>query len=166
MSRSGYSEYDGGDAYDDLRAAGWAANVRRCMRGRAGQAFLWELYQSLEALPSKRLIQHSLEARGEYCALGAVALSRGIEIPAELRATDDEADDWDDEGTYEVMGKLLRVKELLAREIMWQNDDCDDVHDVEGPAQAWCSGPSRYDSPEERWQRMREWVVSKLAGTP
>ena len=48
MSRSGYTESDGD--YDTLRVEGWRANVRRCLEGCAGQAFLWELYLALEAM--------------------------------------------------------------------------------------------------------------------
>lgn len=103
MSRSGYIDDGDCDSTEDfLRMCGWNANVRRCLGGRTGQAFMWELYQALEALPERRLIQGALEDHGAYCALGAVARARGEEIPAELRAseTQEEEDDYELQDRY------------------------------------------------------------------
>lgn len=176
MSRSGYTEGDCSDTEDFLRMCGWNANVRRCIAGRAGQAFMWELYLALEALPVRRLIQHALEADGSYCSLGAVARYRGMEIPAELRGSVEEEEEYELEEKYAAMGGLFGIKDMLAREVMWRNDDDDDVHYAEGPPKAtrhypngpWCKHgePRREETPEERWQRIRSWVVSKLRNIP
>lgn len=175
MSRSGYVDSDGcDDTYDFLRMCGWQANVRRCLGGRAGQKFLWELYLALEALPEHALITGSLvDIEGSYCSLGAVARFRGLEIPVELRETADGEPD-DDSDFYEAVTPLLDIKELLAREIMYQNDEEDRSHSTGimerhsyGPrGDFWYSEVRRTDTPEERWQRMRRWVVSQLREIP
>jgi len=165
MSRSGYSDGECDSTEDFLRMCVWSANVRRCIAGRTGQAFMWELYQALEALPERKLITGSLEDRGAYCSLGAVALARGVEIPQDLRGPVEE-DDYEAADRYEAMGGFFRIKDMLAREIMWQNDDADEVHYVPGPAKPRRCEPTREETPEERWQRVREWVVSKLRGIP
>lgn len=168
MNRSGYN--DGGDCdttEDFLRMCGWNANVKRCIAGRTGQAFMWELYQALEALPEHRLIQGALEDHGAYCSLGAVALARGQEIPAEMRGSDEEVDDYELAERYSAMGSFLGIKDMLAREIMYQNDDGDGVlHYIEGPPRRNHGEPVREETPEERWQRVRGWVVRRLKGIP
>src|SRR6185312_1184289 len=73
VSRSGYTDGECDSTEDFLRMCGWNANVRRCIAGRHGQAFMWELYQALEALPERKLIRGALEDGGAYCSLGAVA---------------------------------------------------------------------------------------------
>lgn len=173
MSRSGYIESDGDD-YNNLNIGGWQANVRRCLAGRAGQSFLWELYLALQALPERVLIKGALlDTQGSYCSLGAVARFRGLTIPEELRETV-EGDPDDDSDFYEAVTPLLDIKELLAREIMYQNDECDrsrpigimERHSYGPRGQFWYSEITRTDTPAERWQRMRKWVVSKLKGIP
>lgn len=171
MSRSGYVDYDGGDEHDHLRAAGWAANVRRCLAGKKGQAFLWELYLALEALPERALIIGAIEdQQGTCCSLGAVARYRGIDVPKKFIATDD--DEIDQYEFAEAMGPLFGIKDLLAREIMFENDEADNWHWPDGTVchgVPWAQRDTpirREDTPEERWQRMRCWVVSRLRGTP
>lgn len=161
MSRSGYVDCDG---ENDLAMYGWRANVRRCMAGRKGQAFMWQLYLALEALPERALVTGSLVNRdGDYCALGAVARFRGLEIPEHLRET---AEGEPDEDEFQAaMGSLLGIKDMLAREVMYHNDEDDDWHEVPGPPKRHCS-LRRSDNPKERWQRMRVWVVEQLRAIP
>lgn len=165
MSRSGYSEGDCYDIADFLRMCGWNANVKRCLAGRAGQAFLWEFYQALEALPARALIQGALrDLGGDYCALGAVARFRGIEIPEALCET---AEGFPDEDEFlESMGGMFGIKDMLAREIMYYNDDKDRPHYVPGPTERLGGYITREETPEERWYRMRRWVVKHLKGIP
>lgn len=171
MSRAGYHEADG---EDDLAIYGYQANVRRCIAGRRGQAFMWELYQALEAIPSRELITRALvdTSTGAMCSLGAVAVQRKLAIPAELCTTgapDDEPDDYE---FAEAMGPMFGIKDMLAREIMYENDECGRWHwEDDGTV---CHGvrhgePRKYrtwETPGERWQRMRRWVVGRLKGLP
>ena len=166
MSRSGYSDGDCDDTESFLRMCGWQANVKRCIAGRHGQGFLWELYQALEALPERRLITGALEAHGAYCSLGAVAWARGLPIPETLRGEVDEDLEYELAEMYEGMGHMLGIKDMLAREIMWVNDEDDRLHYVEGPPQHRYSEPTREETPEERWHRVRRWVVTRLKGIP
>jgi len=173
VGRAGYIEADGDN---DLQIAGWRANVRRMMQGRQGQRFLWELYLSLEALPRKELITGGLiDKDGDCCALGAVAVSRGIEIPDDLKVRlDENGEPEDDDGYdfYDLVTPLLKIKEMMAREVMYQNDECDTWHWPDGSicrSIPWAKRdiPVRYsDTPAERWLRMRRWVVSRLVGIP
>lgn len=164
MSRSGYIDGDG-DTEQMFAVYGWNANVRRCIAGRHGQAFMWELYNALEALPTHELITSGLvDQNGACCSLGAVARYRRMEIPERLRVTEEgEPDDYE---FQEAMGPLLGIKNMLAREVMFYNDDADEWHEVPGPA-TWRGGAlSRAETPAERWQRMRAWVVSNLRDIP
>jgi hypothetical protein len=168
MGRAGYSEscWDG-----DIAALGWAPNVRRCLAGKRGQAFLWELYQALEALPRRELITGVLQnSVGGVCALGAVAVARGVEIPTQFGVDADEDDDYE---FQDALGPLLGIKDMLAREVMYENDECGRWHfadtgeEIRGGINAHEKREvRRYETPAERWQRMREWVVSHLKEKP
>lgn len=164
MSRSGYSDGDCDSTEDMLRMYAWQANVRRCIGGRKGQAFMWQLYLALEALPERALVTGALVNRdGHYCALGAVARFRGLEIPEHFRETaEGEPDEYE---FAEAMGPFLGIKDMLAREVMYENDDGDEWHETPGPPKRHCT-LRRADTPEERWQRMRAWVVDQLKGVP
>lgn len=174
MSRSGYVDSDGCDEYDELRAAGWRANVRRAVAGRNGQKFLWELYQALEAVPERRLTQGALQntETGEVCSLGALAVHRKMVIPPEFCTTGAADEEMDEYEFADAMGPLFGVKDMLAREIMYENDEGDVWHWEDDGTR--CDGVRfgdtrkvrRYDTPEERWQRMRRWVVSHLKNIP
>jgi hypothetical protein len=166
MGRAGYVENDDWDS--SIAALGWQPNVRRCLAGKRGQAFLWELYQALEALPRRELITGVLQnSAGGVCALGAVAVARGVEVPSAMT-------DEDDEHEYmEAMGPLLGIKNMLAREVMYENDECGRWHfadtgeEIRGGINAHEKREvRRYETPAERWQRMREWVVGHLKDVP
>lgn len=132
MSRSGYS-----DDYEDV--AMWRGAVASAMRGRRGQAFLREMLEALDALPEKRLIRGRMVEDGCGCALGVVALKRGMDI----EAIEVDPDDLD----YEKLGPAFGIADALAREIMWTNDD---------------AHPSYHETPEQRFHRMRSWVIDNL----
>ena len=75
MSRSGYS--DDWEGWDTIR---WRGAVASAIRGKRGQAFLREMIEALEALPAKRLITDALVHGNECCAIGAVAMKRGMDV--------------------------------------------------------------------------------------
>jgi len=174
MGRSGYQDGDCDDTESMLRMYGWSANVRRCIKGRAGQAFMWELYQSLEALPTKELITGALvdTSTQSVCSLGAVAVHRNMSIPAEFCTTgapDDEPDEYE---FAEAMGPLFGLKDMLAREVMFENDEGgtwhweDDGTVCHGVGYGETRKYRTHETPGERWRRMREWVVDQLRDIP
>ena len=76
MSRSGYSEDC--ENWDLVR---WRGAVQSAIRGARGQKFLRELVAALDALPEKKLIAHELkDENGAVCALGSVAVARGLDV--------------------------------------------------------------------------------------
>lgn len=136
MSRSGYTE-----DCDGWALIRWRGAVKAAIRGKRGQSFLREMLASLDAMPEKRLITDELEATAEdgeceggVCAIGAVGQSRGIDMTAI------------DTYEHDDLGKAFGIARALAQEIMYENDDC-----------SWGN-----ESPEQRWERMRRWVVSCL----
>lgn len=127
MSRSGYSD-------DCENVQLWRGNVDRAIKGKKGQEFFKELLTALDALPHKRLIQYNLIDGSECCALGAVALSRGLDV-SEV-----------DESEPEEVAAALGIRSMLAQEVAYMNDEY-----------------QLLNTPEERWQRIRNWVVENLA---
>lgn len=139
MSRSGYS-YDH-DQWDLIR---WRGAVASAFRGARGQAFLREALETLDALPEKRLLYGFEVREGCSCLLGSVALRRGMS-PAEINPLDDLA-----EYDREQVAELFGLADAMTAEIMFMNDE----------------GTVRSETPEERFQRMRAWVVSKIQAPP
>lgn len=134
MSRSGYS-----DGLDQSELACWRGAVASAIRGRRGQAFLRDMLTALDAMPVKRLIPSALVAPdGECCAMGAVALARGLDVSG--------VDPSDPEHVSDAMG----IARAMAQEIAYENDEC---------------GPYSGETAEQRWTRMRAWVVDSMHGT-
>lgn len=137
MSRSGYS--------DDLDSGAlnlYRANVGRTIRGKVGQAFLRELVVALDAMPAKRLIDGDLiREDGNVCAIGAICRTRGLDV----RNVDDQVP--------QDVAKAVGISRILAAEIAYENDE-------HAPWQA--SRVFQVETPEERWERMRAWTVSKI----
>jgi hypothetical protein len=121
---------------DQWQAIMWRGAVVSAIRGKRGQEFLREMLSALDALPAPRLISGELQKDGEVCALGSVGAKRGMNL-AEIYPED-----------YETVAKQFGIAEALAREIAYEND--------EGH---W------KETPEERFSRVRAWVVAHLAPT-
>lgn len=139
MSRSGYTE-----DLDWWHLIMWRGRVASAIRGKRGQALLRDLLAALDAMPEKRLIANELEAEGEVCALGAVGRLRGIDL-AQL----------DPEDADRVAG-AFDVATCLAQEITYINDEY-------GPIGWDPVTRKRIDeTPEQRWQRVRDWAVENL----
>jgi hypothetical protein len=159
MSRSGYSD-DIDDIDDQWRHIRWRGQVASAIRGKRGQAFLRELIESLDAVPEKRLIADELivtpadtygpPTRDAYyrgrehpiepgvCAIGSVGIKRGINLEA-LNVDD-----------YDAIAGAFGIAHQLVREIEFMNDD----YSYGG------------QTPEQRWQRVRNWAASNLRDTP
>lgn len=135
MSRSGYSD-DMEDMWAHIR---WRGAVNSAMTGKRGQSFLRELLAALDAIPEKRLVKNALEEDGEVCAIGSVLRQRGVPMP------DIHEDDWD-EDAWRLIASTAGIADSMAREIMYENDE------------------GRWnETPEQRWTRMRNIVVKRLA---
>jgi hypothetical protein len=173
LSRSGYSDDYGDD--DPLALGRWRAAVRSATHGRPGQAFLRELLAALDALPHKRLVANVLQEGewddsgehivpvkdGDVCAFGAVGRARGIEMPARLDLDDD-----DDDMAHEVQC-LFGTTDALSREIMHHNDDGGigrrvPIPNVLESRGDWFGYTYIPETPEQRFERMRKWVVAQI----
>lgn len=173
MSRSGYSDdYDGEGQPIEF----WQQAVRQAMSGKRGQKFLCDLRDAMDALPAKRLISgHLVDPDGEVCAIGSVGVRRGVDMSALIKPPDVSDEDWECDWeceAYERAGDLAGMFDIapcLAQEVMYQNDECDLLHlnSTGEVLETWRGErpPSHYDTPEERWVRMRKWVARKLGET-
>jgi len=140
MSRHGYVDFDGDDPLQEGR---WRGAVLSALRGKRGQAFLRELIEALDALPDKALAANSFTRGGEICALGAVALKRGIDV-SDFEPGEGE-DSWDDELEHDLVASRFGIAECMAREIMYENDE-----------------GAYNETPEHRWTRVRKWAERTL----
>lgn len=114
----------------------WRGAVSSAIKGKRGQAFLIKLREALDAMPEKRLIAEELEADGQFCTLGVLGAKRGID----MSGIDPEAFD---------------IAPALAAEIVFENDEYPGGF-YDG------SGKWSRETPEQRWQRMRNWVESSI----
>lgn len=122
------------DDIDNWELIKWRGQVASAIRGKRGQKLLKELAEAMDAMPIKRLIAHELKENGSYCALGVVGEKRGIAIENI------------DPSDAETVAKEFDIAEQLAKEIVFHNDE----------------GCSDWETPEDRWKYMREWVGSKI----
>jgi hypothetical protein len=139
VSRSGYIDYD----ENDPGFARWRGAVSKAINGRRGQAFLREMLAALDAMPEKELIAAELVSEdGAVCAIGAICKARGMDVSNI------------DEGDGEDVGDAVGIARAMAMEIAYINDEC-------GPAK-W----QGEETPAQRFERVRRWVVAKLKVAP
>lgn len=131
MSRSGYSEDYDDDQWRAIRYRGMVLSARR---GHRGQALLKDILIAMNGMPCKRLIAHKLEQNGAVCAIGAAGKLRGVDM-SKIDPED-----------AETVAYQFNVADCLAREIVWENDECG----------------RQKETPEERFYRMRKWVRSQI----
>lgn len=138
MSRSGYT--------DECENWGlYRGTVARAIRGKRGQRTLHDIRDALDAMPVKRLGANSFQRGDCPCTLGALAKHRGVNV-SDLEPDPD--DDWVDN---DVIGDRFDIARSMAAEIMYENDE----HLVWGQGQV-------QETPEQRWQRMRDWVEKNI----
>lgn len=128
------------DDYDD----GCSLNlyrhaVDRAIKGKRGQKFLREMLGALDEMEDKRLIKGDLISREGVCAMGSVGLLRNVEDLIAIESTDPDA-----------VGAFFGIARSLAAEIAFMNDEGE-------------CGP---ETPEQRWQRMRQWTANQIVGEP
>ena len=122
------------DSSNDWATIMWRGAVKSALKGRRGQIFLTELLGGMDALPEKRLIDNALEVNGEYCAIGVVGLVRGMDMGLL------DPHDWGE------ISECFDIAEAMVREVVFMNDEC---------SFSW-------ETPEQRWRRMREWVKGQI----
>lgn len=138
MSRSGYS-----DDCEDLNL--YRGAVERAMAGKRGQKAFRDIVSALDAMPEKVLISASFSRGDDMCTLGALAHKRGVDMSdLEQPESDPEYAEWVDS---HAVGFRLDIAPSMAAEVMYMNDEHHGSYD---------------SSPEQRWERMRKWAVSKL----
>jgi hypothetical protein len=138
MSRHGYfdeEDYQG-------QFALYAQRVRNAARGKRGQAWLRELLAALDAMPKKELAAHTVASRGECCAVGALAIHRGIDL-TEITYDDPDDEFYDGEETTEWLAAHFDVADCLLRDVVYENDE----------------GGKWDETPAQRWERMRALVA-------
>jgi len=155
MSRHGLEDGDG-DYDDNLQAGRWAGALKSAIRGKRGQAFLRELAAALDAMPVKELIESELvSTTGECCALGAVAISRGIDV-SEVILDDDGAN----------AAHVFGISQTLVRAIEYENDDAEwpvwPPRPGERPV-GWTYKQELERHKSRRWLVAREWVRRNIA---
>lgn len=111
MSRSGYSDDDGGEPWQMIM---WRGRVASATRGKRGQAFFRDLIAAMDAMPQKRLIANELVASGEVCAIGSLGLQRGVDM-SQLDPEDAQA-----------VGAAFDIAGVLAQEVVYMNDEWGD----------------------------------------
>ena len=137
----------------------WQANVKRSIRGKAGQHALREFEAALLALPSKRLIKDALWDGDDVCAVGCYAKAKGLDLSK-----------FDPEDESDEVGIAAGMPRLVAWEVVALNDlHLDTVWEVAcGPVQR---GHGHYKggialardmTPEERYERVLAWVRARL----
>lgn len=156
MSRSGYTD----DFDDQWGLIMYRGRVTSAIRGKRGQAFLLELLAALDAMPEKRLIAESLKVEeGAVCALGAVAAKRGFEAE-KIKHLNNQFD----YGAADYVAQEFGIAEVMTREIVWVNDEAGNGHsevDIYDGKRRWYP-----ETPEERFERVRAWVVSQVRPVP
>lgn len=131
MSRSGYT-----DDCENLNL--YRANVDRSIKGHRGQSLLRDMVEALDAMPLKELEAGVfVEPGGLCCALGSVAIARGIDVSSI------------DESEPEDVACAMGVAPCLAAEVAYMNDE-------------WF----RSETKAERWTRMRHWAESRIKRQP
>lgn len=138
MSRSGYTDDCSG--FDLIMYRG---QVERTIAGRNGQSFLIEMIEAMDALDKKELVPNSFVNHEGVCALGSVALKRGL---------DTSRIDLDDDVASEA-ARLFKIDHKLAAEIMYLNDESGGRY----IGNTWVA-----EDPAHRWSRVRAWAVSYL----
>jgi hypothetical protein len=140
--RCGYS-----DDLDDRDLAMWRGRVASAMRGKRGQKLLRELLAALDEMPEKRLIKDDLVRGGDVCLLGAGGRKRGM---ADLDVIDPE--------DHDTLARRFDVAACLVQEIEYVNDEA-------GPKWKHVDGAFKRcaETPEERYQRAREWLAKHIA---
>jgi hypothetical protein len=125
----------------------WRGRVASAIRGKRGQALLRDCLAALDAMPVKRLIPDLLVDGEEVCTLGAAGKMRKI---AGLEKIDPEE--------HEILADLFNVSHCLIAEIEYEND--------ERRKEKWVGRELVNETPEDRFNRMHDWLLKHIVPTP
>lgn len=133
------SRSDYSDDIEQWQLIKWRGQLASAIRGKRGQRLLLDLIEAMDAMPEKILIAEDLvNAEGDHCALGVVGKKRGLPI---------ETIDPEDS---EFVAEAFDVAHQLACEVVYINNEA-----------------GRYDeTPQQRWQRVRDWAVRHVQPIP
>jgi len=138
MTRSGYSDDEPGSNL-------YRVAVDCAIHGKRGQSFLRELADEMDAMPEKVLISDELiDSVGDCCTIGVVCKARGLDLST---FDPDEPDQ---------VGDAVGIARSMAAEIEYENDEGYWVKTSDGRWSWW-------ETPEQRWTRMRAWVERNIA---
>lgn len=127
--------YDGdSDDAEQWQIAAWVSAVRRSFAGKRGQAFLREMLEAMHVLGERKLVRSELELDGAVCAIGCVGKVRGIDM-SKLDPLD-----------HRSVAETFKIGHAMAAEIASMNDD----------------HGHRFETPSERFERMRMWIESQI----
>lgn len=142
MSRSGYC-----DDFEEPGLTLYRRAVENAIKGKRGQALLKELEAALIALPDKALTTNEMAnpADDSVCALGAVALKRGLGKGKDrLTVLKEIAEKFPEGSEASELCDEFNIAEALAKEITYVNDEM-------------ASG-----GPEKRYEYVLKWVRDQI----
>lgn len=163
MSRSGYSDDCDND---EGQYAMWRGQVASAIRGKRGQTLLRDMLAALDTMPEKQLFKgHLVTPEGGVCALGALGQARGVEMSAFEKFIDIDGYVDDPQSLADNLSATFDAASQLIQEIQYMNDEAIDyVWDIPNPdlRPGQPHHIRRAYTPEERWQKMREWVAKQI----
>lgn len=148
------SRFSDSEDWDGPNTSGlWWHSFRRAINSDRGQKALREIEAALLALPTKRLIADELaNARGDVCAVGAVAAQRQVEHGQPrgdaVRVLSKSV--FDGEDTVEYARDMLGMAKTIARELVEEND-----------RELW-GWTVAHELPEARYERVLAWVRERI----
>lgn len=123
------------DHLDQQDLAMWRGRVASAIRGKRGQSLLRDCLTALDAMPVKALTSEELKTtNGDVCLLGAVGDWRNAHVE-EIGPEE-----------HDLLGHRLNVAACLIKEIEHINDEAG----------------RRDETPEDRFARVRRWVVDNI----
>ncbi len=123
------------ESFDNWASIRWRGAVLSASKGKRGQVFFKELLNALDKMEIKCLISDHLEIDGNFCALGVLGKYRGIDMTNICPEN------------HGQVSKEFDIACALAREVVYMNDENYNYYN---------------ESPEIRWKRMRQWVVTQI----
>lgn len=113
----------------------YRGTVERSIKGKRGQKFLKELAKAMDDMPTRILITNELTNKDGDCPIGVICRNRNIDT-SKVDYNDPDA-----------VAKLVNISRSMAAEIEYENDE---------------GKYGFFETPEERWVRMRKWIKEQI----